>query len=74
MLYSNKRSIAYEKGDVFESSSGYQLMRLKVLLKHEGIETKYEYSGFMPRLVVTKVTWKAKIRRMLRGKKNVYKR
>ena len=57
------------KGDVFESSSGLQLMKLKVLLKHEGIETKYEYSGFMPRLVVTKVTWKAKIRRIIRGKR-----
>jgi hypothetical protein len=59
-----------KKGDFFESSSGYQLMRLKVLLQHEGIETKYECSGFMPRLVVTKVSWKAKIRRIIRGKRN----
>ena len=62
------------KGDVFESSSGYQLMRLKVLLKHEGYESKIEYSGFLSRLVITKVTWKAKIRRIIRGKRNVYKR
>lgn len=58
-----------KKGDIFESSSGLQLMKLKVLLKHEGIETKYEYSGFMPRLVVTKVTWKARLRK-LRGKRD----
>jgi hypothetical protein len=57
-----------KKGYVFKSSSGYQLMRLKVLLQHEGIETEYEYSGFMPRLVVTKVTWKARLRK-LRGKR-----
>jgi hypothetical protein len=56
------------KGDAFESSSGLQLMKLKVLLQHEGIETEYEYSGFMPRLVVTKVTGKARLRK-LRGKK-----
>jgi hypothetical protein len=43
-------------------------MRLKVLLKHEGYESKIECSGFMPRLVVTKVTWKARLRK-LRGKK-----
>jgi hypothetical protein len=43
-------------------------MRLKVLLKHEGYESKIEYSGFLPRLVITKVTWKARLRK-LRGKK-----
>jgi hypothetical protein len=55
-----------KKGDVFESSSGYQLMRLKVLLKHEGYESEYEYSGFLPRLVITKVTWKARLRKLKR--------
>lgn len=57
-----------KKGDFFESSSGYQLMRLKILLKHEGYESKIEHSGFLPRLVVTKVTWKARLRK-LRGKR-----
>ena len=34
-----------KKGDVFESSSGYQLMRLKVLLKHEGYEVGKALDG-----------------------------
>ena len=43
-------------------------MRLKVLLKHEGYESEYEYSGFLPRLVITKVTWKARLRKLKRWK------
>ena len=37
-------------------------------LKHEGYETEYEYSGFLPRLVITKVTWKARLRKLKRWK------
>lgn len=57
-----------KKGDTYTAHSGHKLLRLNAILNAEGYKTKIEYSGALPRLVITKVTWKARLRK-LRGKR-----